>query len=558
MLKIKEIYKSYGSLNVLSGVSFSLEQGQKAALVGLNGVGKTTLLLIIAGLEKPDTGKIEISKNTRVGYLPQDTSLVGEETIAAHLRKTAGIDAFEKEMDELLPNIDNPTIAKKYYEAQEQYQHLDGYSFSHRAEVLLSGFGLNNISTDRKLSELSSGQKNKVALTGILLRGVDLLLLDEPTNNLDLPALIWLEDFLQKSETACIIISHDRRFLDKVAGKVFELDWRDRTLTITGGAYSDYLEMKIKKLKRAKEEYRIQQEEIKRLGEQAREKRVDASRGARWIGTDNDKFLRGFKRDQAGKSGRTAKTIEKRIDQMEKKEKPVERDSFEIPLEAEKNSGTLSIRLNNVVAGYPNGFKIGPISLEIRYGNRIGIMGLNGSGKSTLLKIITGQLIPLSGMVEIGSGIKIGNMMQEHETLSKEQSLLTFLREKTELSEQHSYAKLAKFGFDERQVKQLIRTLSPGGRARLLLAYFSALSVNILILDEPTNHLDIEAMEALEEALKNYNGTVLLVSHDRYFLEKANPDFTYVLSDGILTGISDYREYVASAEERARKLIKLL
>jgi len=340
--------------------------------------------------------------------------------------------------------------------------------------------------------------------------------------------------------------------------KIFELDWRSKTLTITGGTYSDYLEMKIKNLRRAKEEYRIQQEEIKRLSEQAREKRVDASRGARWGGTDNDTFLRGFKRDRAGKSGRTAKVIEKRIDQMEKKEKPVERDPFEIHLEAVKNPGTLSIHLNNVVAGYPNGFKIGPISMEIRYGNRVGIMGLNGSGKSTLLKTITGQLDPLNGVVEIGSGVKIGNMMQEHETLAREQSLLAFLREKTELSEHHSHAKLAKFGFDERQVKQPIGTLSPGGRARLLLAYFSALSVNVLILDEPTNHLDIEAMEALEETLKDYSGTVLLVSHDRYFLEKANLDFTYVLSDGALSRISDYQEYVASAEERARKLINLL
>ncbi len=558
MLKVKDIYKSYGSLNVLSSVSFFLEQGQKVALVGPNGVGKTTLLRILAGLEESDAGKIEISKNARIGYLSQDTSLVGKETIIDYLRRTTGIDLLEKKMEELLPNIDDPTIAHKYYDAQEQYQHLDGYSFSHRAEVILSGFGLDGVGIDRNLSELSSGQKNKVALTGILLRGVDLLLLDEPTNNLDLPALIWLEDFLQKSEAACIIISHDRRFLDRVVKKIFELDWRSKTLAITGGTYTDYLEMKIKNLRRAKEEYRIQQEEIKRLSEQAREKRADAQKGARWAGTDNDTFLRGFKRDRAGKSGRTAKAIEKRIDQMEKKEKPVERDPFEISLEAEKNPGTLNIRLNNVITVYPNGFGIGPISLEVRYGNRVGIMGLNGSGKSTLLKTITGQLDPLSGTVEIGSGIKIGNMMQEHETLPKEQSLLTFLREKTELSEQHSYAKLAKFGFDERQVKQLIGTLSPGGRARLLLAYFSALSVNVLILDEPTNHLDIEAMEALEETLKSYDGTIFLVSHDRYFLEKTNPDFTYVLSDGMLTGISDYREYVVFAEERARKLIKLL
>lgn len=340
--------------------------------------------------------------------------------------------------------------------------------------------------------------------------------------------------------------------------KVFELDWNTHTLNITGGTYSDYLEMVVKQTARQKEGYRLQQEEIERLSDKARDKRADAARGARWVGKDNDKFLRGFKRDQAGKSSRVAKAIDKRIEQMDKVEKPVEKDPFEIPLEAEVGSGTLNVNLIDVVAGYNGGFKIGPVSFELRYGNRIGIMGLNGTGKSTLLKTLTGQLEPLSGEIEIGSGIRIGNMMQEHETLLRDRTLLEFLAERAHLSQQESYAKLAKFGFEERQVKLPIATLSPGGRARLLLALFSAQSVNMLVLDEPTNHLDLEALEALEETMKTYRGTVVLVSHDRYFLEKASLDVVYVLSEGILTRIPDYRTYEASAEERARKLLKLL
>ena len=316
--------------------------------------------------------------------------------------------------------------------------------------------------------------------------------------------------------------------------------------------------MGAKRIANQKEEYRLQQEEIERLSERVREKKAEATKGSHWSPNDNDKFLRGFKRDRAGKSSKVAKTIEKRMEQMDKVDKPVERKPFEIPLEAEVGSGSLNVRLTDVVTGYPGTFSIGPLSFEAYYGDRVGIMGLNGTGKSTLLKTITGQVTPLSGKIEIGSGIRIGNMMQEHETLPRELTLLEFLSERAHLDPQVSYSRLSKFGFDERQAKLPISTLSPGGRARLLLALFSAQSVNMLVLDEPTNHLDLEALEALEEAVKTYRGTILLVSHDRYFLEKASLDTTYVLSDGVLTKIPDYRTYVKSAEEKARKLLKLL
>lgn len=557
MIKAKKLEKSYGSLNVLSDISFSLGRGQKVALVGNNGTGKTTLLKILAGLEELDAGELEIARDSSTGYLPQDTILIGDETIFEYLRKISGIDSIEKEIKELSEHLDNPKMLKRYSEVNEKYEHLGGYAFTHRVEVMLSGFGLDVVGPHHKLSNLSSGQKSKIALLGILLKGVDLLLLDEPTNNLDLPALIWLENFLRKTEATCIVVSHDRRFLDRVVRKIFELDWYTHSLTITNGAYSNYLETVSKRISRQKEDYRIQQEEIERLSDSARQKRADADRGSRWVGTDNDKFLRGFKRDRAGGSSRIAKTIEKRIEQMDKVLKPMERDPFEIKIETGDNLGTLNIRLVDVVAGYPH-FNIGPVSFEVQYGDRIGILGLNGSGKSTLLKIITGQLSPISGQVQIGSGVKIGNMMQEHETLPRDQKLLDFLIERAGFNQQESYAKLTRFGFDERQVKLPISTLSPGGRARLLLAFFSAQSVNTLVLDEPTNHLDIEALEALEETLSIYKGTLVLVSHDRYFIEKASLDSTYVLSKGVLSRIPDYKSYVESVEERVQKLLKTL
>lgn len=354
------------------------------------------------------------------------------------------------------------------------------------------------------------------------------------------------------------MVSHDRRFLDRVVRKIIELNWKTRTITVTGGTYSNYLEMVGKRISKQKESYRIQQDEIGQLQTRARSKRADAERGSHWGGTDNDKFLRGMKRDRAGKSSRTAKAIEKRIEQMDKVERPFERDRFEILLEAEKTSGTLDVQLSDVVAGYANGFKIGPISLEVRYSDRVGIMGLNGTGKSTLLKTITGQLPAFSGKIEIGSGIRIGNMMQEHDTLPRDSTPLEFLKDRGLLSLSDTFTRLAKFSIDERQAKLPIDSLSPGGRARLLLALFSALSVNMLVLDEPTNHLDLEALEALEETLGTYQGTVLLVSHDRYFLEKVSPNYTYVLSEGVLTNIPNYQAYIDLAEERAKKLLKLL
>ena len=558
VIRVTNLQKSYGAIPVLCDISFFLGKGQKVALVGGNGTGKTTLLKILAGLEDLDGGEVEIAEGTCIGYLPQDTSLSGDETIAAYFRRITGIEALERELENLSGNLEDAASAKKYGDLHEKYTHLDGYSFEHRMKVVLAGFGFENIDLEHRLSNLSSGQKSKVALAGILLKGVDLLLLDEPTNNLDLPALIWLEDFLQKSSASCIIVSHDRRFLDRVVRKIFELDWRTHTLAVSGGTYSNYLETVAKRVVKQKEDYLLQQEEVERLTTQAREKRAESAGGSRWVGSDNDKFLRGFKREQAGRSGRVAKTLEKRIEQMEKVERPIERNPFEIPLMAEAGTGTLSIRLVDVVAGHENGFRIGPVSFEARYGDRIGIMGLNGSGKSTLLKTVTGQMPPVSGAVEIGSGVRFGNLMQEHETLPRDQTPLEYLMGRAELNQSESYNKLVKFGFDERQVKQAISTLSPGGRARLLLAVFSAESVNTLVLDEPTNHLDLEALEALEETLSIYKGTVLLVSHDRYFLEKAKLDYVYVLFEGVLAGIPDYQTYVAQAEERAQALLRSL
>jgi len=540
-IKADNIHKAYGTTTVLEDISFSLEKRQRAGLIGYNGTGKTTLLKILAGLVEPDGGKVTVRKGAVIGYMPQDTSLVSNETIRDYVRRVSGMATLEEQMEKLP-------------EAMTEYERRDGYTFYHRLDVTRAGFGLADVSSDRPINSLSSGQKSKVFMAGVLLSDPDVLLLDEPTNNLDLPALIWLEDFLQRSDAACIIVSHDRLFLDRLVRKIFEIDWHTRTLNITSGRYSDYLVRKEKELARQWREYEAQQEEIKRLEEQARKKKQEALSGSRYMGTDSDKFLRGFKRDRAAKSGKRAKAIEKRIEQMEIVEKPVERDVFRIHLRPTKPEGTQDITLTNVVAGYAdNGFKVGPISLTIPYGSRVVILGLNGTGKTTLLRTISGELPALDGKILRGNALVVGNFTQEHDNLPRGESIKDFLTRRAGIAVQDAYALAVKFSFKAAEIDKEIAILSPGGRARLLFALFSALSANVLILDEPTNHLDLEALEALEEAVAHYKGTIVLVSHDRCLLEKFRPTDTFVLSNGKLVRQESLETYVANAEREAKR-----
>jgi len=545
-LKAEHIHKMYGAITVLEDVSFSLEKGQKAGLIGNNGTGKTTLLKILARIVEPDGGTVTVQKGSVVRYMPQDTSLATDETIRDYLRRISGIDFLEKCLEH------SP-------EALAEYERRNGYAFDHRVDMTLAGFGLREVSSDRRIKSLSSGQKSKVFMAGVLLSDPDVLLLDEPTNNLDLPALIWLENFLVRLEATCIIVSHDRLFLDRVVRKILEINWHTRTLTVTSGRYSDYLVRKEKERTQQGTKYEAQQEEIKRLTEAARAKKAEAMRGSRFRGTDNDKFLRGFKRDRASKSGKVAKAIEKRVEQMEIVEKPIERDVFRIHIRPTKQDGSREIVLKDVVAGYADdGFRTGSISVAIPYGSRIVILGLNGSGKSTLLKTISGELEPLGGEISIGSALVLGNLMQEHDNLSRGKSLKDFLTRRASITVQEAYALTVKFGFEAAEIDKEIAALSPGGRARLLFALFSALSTNVLILDEPTNHLDLEALDALEEAVSHYEGTIVLVSHDRHFLEKFRATDTYVLSSGKLVRQQSFEAYATNAEREAKRLIGML
>jgi ATP-binding cassette, subfamily F, member 3 len=525
MLKVINLTKYFGTERILNKISFNLEKGHKVALVGFNGVGKSTLLKIIAGLQELDSGNVEILPNIKISFVPQDSVLYENKNVVDFITEYTN-----QNDDEILRKI----------------------------EIMFSGFSLSSEIKNKKIKELSSGQKTKVFLSAMLLKKADLLLLDEPTNNLDLPALIWLENYMQNINTACIVVSHDRKFLDNVTNKVYEIDWFDRGLKVSNGKYTDFLERKNKEIERQFFLNELQQDEINRLRKGAEVKIEKAIKGSKWKGTDNDKMLIGFKRDRAGYSFKDSRILYGRIKRMNIIEPPKVRDKLKIQINPFDSGNSRDILISDLICGYDDGFRVGPINLNIKFGQKIGILGLNGTGKSTILKTILKTIPKISGEIEIGEGVKVGNLMQEHESLPKLESVNNFLKKRTKLEEEIIFNTLKHFGFTEWQMKNKIKNLSPGGRARLLLAYFALINVNVLVLDEPTNHLDVDAQIALEKSLKEFSGSILIVTHDRYFVSNSNLDDLFILEDKILNKISNFDSYVQNMTNKSKKLIRLL
>lgn len=525
MLKVKDLTKYYDDERILNRISFKIEQEHKIALVGFNGVGKSTLLKIIAGLEKADKGQIEYNKKTTIGFLPQEPNKYNEKIVIDHLKEYTGLE--------------------------------DDDVFRRNIEIMLAGFVLDPEIKNKKIGVLSSGQKTKVFLIAILLKKPNLLLLDEPTNNLDLPSLIWLENYLQNYKSAIIVVSHDKKFLDNICNKVYEIDWKDRTLEISNGKYSEYLVRKSKEKKRQQLEHDLQGEEIKRLNKLGKQKQEKAAKGAKYVSPDNDRILQGYRRNKSSNSLRESKVIFNRIKRMDKVDAPNNRKDFVIDIEPEDIGDSRDIKISKLVCGYED-FEIGPITFKIKNGERICILGLNGSGKTTFLKTLTGFLKKKSGDIEIGEGVRFGNLMQEYDLLPDKKTLIEFLLEKTQFEKGKIKSFLEFFGFSEKQFDNKILLLSPGGKARLLLSYFSMMNVNTLVLDEPTNHLDMEAGDALKKALDKFKGTVLVVTHDRFFVEKNMMEKIFLLEDGKLTKLKSFKDYVSKVESKSKKLIRML
>lgn len=558
MLVVKNLAKIYDNRAVLERVTFALGPGQKAALVGPNGVGKSTLLRMVAGLEPATRGEINIARHLGVGYLGQEVLPAEGERVLDFVRRLSGIADIEIALRTLEKRLSDAEAAEEYALVTARYERMGGYDFDRRVRVMLDGFGLSQIASDREVATLSGGEKSKLNLTAVLLKGCDILLLDEPTNNLDLPALLWLEGFLKQSPAIALIASHDRRFLDQTVTKVLEIDWFTRGVTLHTGTYTEYAERKALDDRRKKADYQAQQEEIARLTAAARKQSGWAGEGAVQKWSDNDKMGRNYARDRSKKLHTAASALETRIENLKKLERPEEREPLAILLKPAESEGAADLSLSRVMAGYPDGFRIGPVSLDLPLGTRLALVGRNGAGKSTLLRVLSGATLPLSGEVRRGAGVRLGDFTQEHEQLPRGRTLRQVFADLGGIGDRTKVGIImAQFSLGT-DTSRKVKDLSPGERARLLLALYAERGVNVLFLDEPTNHLDLEAIEALEEVLRTYRGTVVLVTHDRTFLERVEGIQASLVESGRVEPMGDYAAYAARCEAEAKRMLRRL
>lgn len=545
MLILRDIRKRYATRRILEGVSFSLGEGQKAALVGMNGVGKSTLLRIISGEESYDKGEMIKINRILVGYLPQE-AIAGssEETFIDYLERMAGVGEAKERMEALEEQLDRPEALAAYEEWQKIFERLGGYQFRQRARGVLEGLALSKISEQAPLDNLSGGERRKAALAGVLLRGVDLLLLDEPTNNLDLPALLWLERYLLKTRASCLIASHDRQFLDNVVSRTIELDALTKRANLYSGGWTEYAEMKAYQIRKHKEAYRSQEEEKSRVLQSSLEKKEWAKIGGEMKMPDKDRMSQGYHRDRSErKLGTQAKTLEDRAKRLNKIERLEEKRPIEFSFPETENIRP-AIVAKELIFGYQDGFHSSPTDLSVPAGARVGIFGVNGAGKSTLLRALTGVLAPISGSVERDSALHIGNLMQEHEDIDREKQPVEIYRDRFGAAfDEKLPVLLNQFHFSVDLSETKVKFLSPGERVRLALSLLIAAGANMLIFDEPTNHLDLETIEAMEEALEDFEGTIVLVTHDRKFIDRMRLDKLYLIDAGSISPIENLNAY---------------
>lgn len=527
MLSVNRVSKSYGLHTLFEEVTFSLQAVERLGLVGLNGCGKTTLLRVILGLEQADGGSIRFVPGVRVGYLAQGFEFETGETIEGFLdRMLPGLGGASDRLAFLAERLaQQPEVLEiqlAYDAALGEVQRAAEYAgFS---QEVLTKLGLNELSPDMSAAHLSGGQKTRLALAGVLLSDPQMLVLDEPTNHLDLDMLEWLEGWLGQFEGGMLVVSHDRVFLDRIATSILELDAAAKRVKVYVGGYSHYLEAKVDELERQWQAYSDQQEEIARLrmAAMAVRSRARFHKGGKADPSKTDGLSAGFFADRSLETVRRAKTIEKRVEHLltdGRVERPQKEARLRMTFNHLSPSGRDVAVLEHLTVGYEGAALLQDLNLTIRYGQRVALAGPNGCGKTTLLRTITGEIKPLTGEVQIGSGVKIGFMAQEQEGLDGNPNAFETIRRTTALPESQIRSFLARYLFRGDEVFTPVEKLSHGERARLLLAAFAARGCNFLLLDEPVNHLDIPSRNRFEEVLNTFEGTVLAVTHDRYFIQ---------------------------------------
>ena len=534
ILSCSNICKSFGENDILKQVSFHIEDHEKAAIVGINGAGKSTLLKVLIGKLNADDGVVTWAKGASIGYLAQHQDLEGAETIYDALLEVkkpviqmeARIRSLELEMksasgDEL------ETKLSEYSRLNHEFEMADGYSYQSEITGVLKGLGFTEDEFSKPITALSGGQKTRVSLGKLLLTKPDILLLDEPTNHLDMESIAWLETYLRNYSGAVIIVAHDRYFLDRVVTKIIELDMGH--CTVFSGNYSAYSNKKAMLRDAAIRAYLNQQQEIRH------QEAVIAK-------------LKSFNRE---KSIKRAESREKMLDKIERLEKPTQaNDSMDIRLEPDVVSGNDVLTVTDLSKSFDTQTLFTNVDFEIKRGERVAIIGNNGTGKTTLLKIINGIIPADSGQIRLGSKVHIGYYDQEHQVLHMDKTLFQEIQDTyPNMNNTQIRNTLAAFLFTGDDVFKLIRDLSGGERGRVSLAKLMLSDANFLLLDEPTNHLDITSKEILESALNRYTGTVLYVSHDRYFINRTATRILDLTDGSFINYIGNYDYYLEKKED---------
>jgi ATPase subunit of ABC transporter with duplicated ATPase domains len=511
-LVARNISKSFAAVQVLDGASLVVSPGDRIGIVGPNGIGKSTLLRVLAGLESPDRGEIVVSG--AVGYLPQEPQPRPGETVRDYLARRTGVGPAEAEMDALAARLGaEPELAHAYSESLERFLLLGGTDFEARAGAVLDDVGLGR-RADRLMTTLSGGEAARASLAATLLSRFDVFLLDEPTNNLDFAGLERLERFLGDLDAGVVLVSHDRAFLDRTVRRVVEIEAETRNVHDYAGTWSDYEAARERARAQHEADYADYVGERERLATLLRDRRSQAHRlgGARKLARQTGGSDRRATNALRGKVAQAKQHLE-RLDEVEKPWSPWR---LQLQFASAPPAGAIVALAGAVVAA--GSFRVGPVDLELRFGDRIAIVGRNGTGKTTLIRALVGELPLVSGDRRAGTGAAFGELNQARDLFTG--PLLDDFCRLSGLARTEARTRLAKFALGVDDVERPASSLSPGERTRAALALLAARGVNCLVLDEPTNHLDLEAIEELETALADYDGCLVVVSHDRRFLER--------------------------------------
>ena len=538
-LHARDVSLSFGAATVLADVSLTVAPGQRVGVVGPNGTGKSTLLRVLAGRLVPESGGVALAPpSATVGLLPQEPDRRDDESVAAFIARRTGVGPATIEMDEatLALSAGDPGSDDRYSDALDRWLALGGPDLDARIGVTLADLGLPGDVVDQPTATLSGGQAARVSLAATLLARFDVFLLDEPTNDLDFAGLARLEEFLLGLHAATVVVSHDRAFLGRTVTHVLDLDEHDHTARLFAGGWSAYLADKATARRHAEEAYEGYQDKKASLTDRAKTQRewsVQGVKKAKKSG-EPDKNIRFKNTADSEKVAHKAKATERAMERLEVVDKPWE--GWELRLEfgtAERSGDVVGTLAGAVVER--GSFRLGPVDLQIGWADRVAILGENGSGKSTLLDALLGRIPLTAGERFLGPGVIVGELSQRRDRFTTDRSLLDVVIEATGQPLNEVRSLLAKFGLGAEHVRRPSELLSPGERTRANLALFMAEGVNCLILDEPTNHLDLVAIEQLEQALDRFVGTVLLVTHDREFIEHVNLTRRITVANGRVT-----------------------